>query len=493
MRLGAATLLRLRATVERPGYDRAMIRPGIVHLGIGAFHRAHPAVYTEAALARDPRWGIIGASLRSPATRDALAPQDGLYAVLVKDGEGARAQVIGAVLELAVAPEDPAGLVARLAAPETRLVTLTVTEKGYCHDPATGALARTHPDVRQELAQPDRPRSAIGFVVAGLAQRRRAGLPPLTVLCCDNLPSNGRTLRRIVLEFADALDPELARWIEAEIAFPSSMVDRIVPATTDQDRSAVVDLLGVEDAWPVVTEPFRQWVIEDSFVGERPAWESGGATFVAAVEPFEHMKLRLLNGAHSAIAYLSVPAGIETVADAMALPGMRGFLRTLWAESGDTLDLPTGYDRAGYVVALERRFANQALRHRTQQIAMDGSQKLPQRLLAPIRARLAAGRPITTLALAVAAWMRHVRGRAEDGAAITLDDPLAGELRRAADTAASAASVVRNLVSMEVVFGADLGPDTRFVEAVEQALVMLDRLGTRRFLAQYQSEDQGGP
>jgi len=486
MRLCAAALPRLPDAVARPVYDRATIRPGIVHLGIGAFHRAHQAVYTEPVLARDSRWGIIGASLRSPATRDALASQDGLYTVLVKDSDGARAQVVGSVLELAVALEDPAALVARIADPDTRLVTLTVTEKGYCHDPATGALDQAHPDVVHDLGTPGRPRTAIGFIVAGLAERHRAGRPPLTVLSCDNLPSNGRTLRRIVLDFADALDPALARWIEAEVAFPSSMVDRIVPATTDEDRRAVAELLGVEDAWPVVTEPFRQWVIEDAFADERPAWESDGATFVAAVEPFEHMKLRLLNGAHSAIAYLAVPAGVETVADAMALPGMPGFLRALWAESGATLDLPDGYDLGGYVAALEQRFENRALRHRTQQIAMDGSQKLPQRLLAPSRERLAAGQPIAALAVPVAAWMRHVRGCAEDGAAIALDDPLAIQLRRAVDTAPSTPSLVRNLAAMEPVFGTDLGRDGHFLEAVEQALQALDRSGTRRFLTQYQ-------
>jgi len=487
MRLCEAILPRLPAAVDRPAYDRTTIRPGIMHLGIGAFHRAHQAVYTEAVLARDPRWGIIGASLRSPATRDALARQDGLYAVLVKDTEGARVQVVGAVRELVVTSESPQTLVVRIADPGTRLITLTITEKGYCHDPATGALDRTQPDVRHDLADPARPRTAIGFIVAGLAQRRRARLPPPTVLSCDNLPSNGRTLRHIVLDFADALDPALARWIEAEVAFPSSMVDRIVPATTDEDRRIVAGTLGVEDAWPVVTEPFRQWVIEDAFSGERPRWEMDGATFVAAVEPFEHMKLRLLNGAHSAIAYLSVPAGIETVADAMALPGMRGFLRALWAESGATLDLPGGYDLDGYVTALERRFENRALRHRTQQIAMDGSQKLPQRLLAPIRERLADGRPIAALATAVAAWMRHVRGPAEGGAAIALDDPLAGELRRAADAAASRPSLVRNLAAIDAVFGADLGREALFLEPVEQALATLDRLGTRGFLAQYPS------
>ncbi|HET6520170.1 MAG TPA: mannitol dehydrogenase family protein [Geminicoccaceae bacterium] len=489
MRLSERTLTQLPPEVARPGYDRRAVRPGIVHLGIGAFHRAHQAVYTEALLARgDPRWGIVGASLRSPATRDALAPQDGLYAGRVRDTDGASVRVVGAVLDLLVAPDNPEALVARIADPATRLVTLTVTEKGYCHDPAPGHLDGGRPDVRHDLEHPAGPRTAIGFVVAGLERRRRAGLPPLTVLSCDNLPSNGRTLRRIVLDFADAKgDPDLRRWIEAEVAFPSSMVDRIVPATTDDDRRDVAGLLGgVEDAWPVVTEPFRQWVVEDRFAGERPAWEEDGATFVASVEPFEHMKLRLLNGAHSAIAYLSVAAGVETVSDAMALPGMRGFLRALWAESGETLDLPAGYDLAGYVGALERRFENTALRHRTGQIAMDGSQKLPQRLLEPIRERLAAGRPVPILAAAVAAWMRHVRGTGEDGAPIPLDDPLADELHRAAGGAGNgAAALVRSLALVEAVFSSDLGRDPRFVEAVKRALAVLDEQGTRGFLARF--------
>jgi len=242
----------------------------------------------------------------------------------------------------------------------------------------------------------------------------------------------------------------------------------------------------------VVGEPFRQWVIEDRFAGERPDWEADGALLVDDVEPFEHMKLRLLNGAHSAIAHLSVAGGVESVAEAMALAGMRGFLHTLWAEAGETLALPRGFDRAGYLAALEARFANTALRHRTGQIAMDGSQKLPQRLIAPLRERLAAGRPVPTLAAAVAAWMRHVRGRAEDGAAIALDDPLADALRRAAAGARDGPALVRALAGVEAVFGTDLGRDGRFLAAAEEALGALDELGTRGFLAGFAARDPAG-
>jgi fructuronate reductase len=340
--------------------------------------------------------------------------------------------------------------------------------------------------VRHDLEHPAGPRTAIGFVVAGLERRCRAGLPPLTVLSCDNLPSNGRTLRRIVLDFADAKDaPDLRRWIEAEVTFPSSMVDRIVPATTDDDRRDVAGLLGgVEDAWPVVTEPFRQWVVEDRFAGERPAWDEDGATFVASVEPFEHMKLRLLNGAHSAIAYLSVAAGVETVSDAMALPGMRGFLRALWAESGATLDLPSGYDLAGYVGALERRFANTALRHRTRQIAMDGSQKLPQRLLGTVRDRLRAGGPIARLALGVAGWMRYVTGRDEAGRSIEVRDPMARRLLSLADEAGPIAErLVPALLEVREVFGDDLRKDPRFVDPVTDNLSSLLAQGAKRTIA----------
>ncbi|MFN5412595.1 mannitol dehydrogenase family protein, partial [Bradyrhizobium sp.] len=279
-RLSPSTLHRLPSGVLKPDYDRAAVATGIVHLGLGAFHRGHQAVYTDALLKNDPRWGILGVSLRSRDTRDALQPQAGLYSVTASDGSGQQRRVVGALTGLAVAPDDPAGLLARLADPAVRIVSTTVTEKGYSHDPATGALRADDPDIRHDILNLTHPRSTLGVIVGGLRLRRQQGLPPYAVLACDNLPANGHTLRGLAIAFAELVDRDLARWIADEVHFPSTMVDRIVPATTDVDRDEVRAALGLDDAWPVVTEPFSQWVIEDDFGGDRPAWDASGAQFV---------------------------------------------------------------------------------------------------------------------------------------------------------------------------------------------------------------------
>ena len=478
-RLSAATLGRLPAEVARAGYDRASLHTGIVHLGIGAFHRAHMAAYTDSALAEgDRRWGILGASLRSPDTRDALAPQDGFYTVAVRDGAGERLRVIGSVTGLLVAPEDPEALLAVLAAPDARIVSLTVTEKGYCHAPASGELDEHHPDVVHDLAHPEAPRSAPGFIVEALRRRRAAGLPFFTALCCDNLPHNGATLRRVLTRFAELRDPDLGRAVAGELRCPSTMVDRIVPATTDADRDGVSASLGLRDAWPVPTEPFTQWVIEDDFAMGRPAWDRAGANFVADVAPFELAKLRMLNGSHSTLAYLGYLAGHETVADTMAAPGFAALVRGLMLdEVAPTLAPVPGLDVSAYADDLDRRFRNPALRHRTWQIAMDGTQKLPQRLLGTVRDRLAARAPIGRLALGVAAWMRYASGRDEWGRAIDLRDPLADELRGRTAGMDGAGALVGALLGMATVFGRDLPAEPRFTRAVVDALSGLMRDG----------------
>ncbi|NLH80066.1 MAG: mannitol dehydrogenase family protein [Phyllobacteriaceae bacterium] len=481
MRLSLSTLDRLPAAVARPDHDRFSLDSGIVHLGIGAFHRGHQAVMTDRLLGRDPRWGIVGVSLRSTDTRDALVPQDGLYTVSAVDGSGAERRVIGAHTAFMVTPEDPAAVPRRLADPKVRIVSSTVTEKGYSHDPATGALNEDDPDVRHDLGDLDRPRSTVGTLVSGLKLRRAAGLKPFTVLACDNLPANGRTLRGLVLRFAELVDRDLAAWIRDEVRFPSTMVDRIVPATTDADRDAVAAAIGLEDAWPIVTEPFCQWVIEDTFTLDRPAWEESGAEFVADVAPYELMKLRLLNGTHSTLAYLGYLTGRATVSEAMEEAGLARLVEEMmFTEIGPTLPALPGFDLDGYRRSLLARYRNPALKHRTWQIAMDGSQKLPQRLLGTIRDRLAAGQPIDRLALGVAAWMRYVTGIDESGAAIDVRDPLAGRLRAIADAAGlDAARLAPALVAVREVFGDDLPADPRFTTAVEAALGRILALGAR--------------
>jgi fructuronate reductase len=481
IRLSTATLSALPATIRRPAYDRAALRPGIVHLGLGAFARGHLAEYTDDALEhRFGDWGIVGASLQRPDQRDRLKPQDGLYTLLKRSPAGPELRVIGSVLDVLVAPEDPAALVARLASADTRIVSLTVTEKGYCHDPATGRLKPDHPDIVHDIASPLAPRSAIGLLVAGLKARRDAGLGPFTVLCCDNLPHNGHVLAGLVRDFAALSDDGLSQWIAANGAFPCTMVDRIVPATTDADIAEVEGLLGLRDAAPVIGEPFRQWAIEDVFEAGRPKWEDVGAQMVSEVAPFEFMKLRLLNGAHSSLAYLGYLAGHETVSEASNDPVFARFLQGLWSEIIPTVPAPRGVALADYASALLTRFQNPAIRHRTWQIAMDGSQKLPQRLLGTIRDRLETGAPIAHLTLGVAAWMRYVQGVDEAGAAIDVKDPLAAEFaKRAAGAGRDAKALSTALLGIESIFGSDFPREERFTQSVERHLAMLFDKGAK--------------
>ncbi|RIY02859.1 mannitol dehydrogenase family protein [Aureimonas flava] len=485
--MSSAALPALPADVARPPYDRDAVRIGIVHLGLGAFHRAHQAVATEAVLAGgDHAWGIAGVSLRSPDTRDALEPQDGLYTVAVRSGEGDRFQVVGAILRQLVAPEDPEAVLALMAAPTTRIVSLTVTEKGYCHLPATGELDRDHPDIVHDLANPHAPRSAPGFLVEALHRRRERGLPPFTVLSCDNLPANGETARRVVSAFAELRGAALGGFVAREVPFPSTMVDRIVPATTDADRALVAGALGREDAWPVMTEPFSQWVIEDRFADGRPDWTVGGARFVADVEPFELMKLRLLNGSHSTLAYLGYLAGHETVSQAMADEPFAALLAGMMSqEIAPTLPPLFGFDLAAYRAELLERFRNPALRHRTWQIAMDGSQKVPQRLLGTIRDRLRAGEPFERLALGLAGWIRYAGGRDERGGTIDVRDPMAARLRALTDGAGEdPARLVDAFLTVQDVFGDDLPADPRFRRAVTEALGRLLAVGSAAAVAE---------
>ena len=469
------------ATLPAPlPYDRAAVTPGIVHLGIGAFHRAHMAVYVDDLLARDPRWGIIGASLRRPDTRDALAPQDFLYTVAIRDASGTTNRVIGSILDILDANTQRAELIAMLADPRIRIVSLTVTEKGYCHDPATGKLDPNHPDIVHDLANPEAPVSAPGLIVRAIELRRAGGIAPFTVMSCDNLPANGRTTRRIVTGFAALRSADLAAYIEQHIAFPSTMVDRIVPATTDADREAMRAATGYDDAWPIMTEPFTQWVIEDNFASGRPAFELAGAQLVDDVEPFELMKLRMLNGSHSTMAYLGYLAGYQYVNEAVGDPAIHKLIRGLMTEEAMPT-LPMDKAELGrYRDQLLARFANPALKHRTWQIAMDGSQKLPQRLLGTITDRLAAGQPVNRLALGVAAWMRYVTGIDEQGNPIEVKDPLAARCRAIADAAGrDATKLADGLLAIPEIFGTNLPANETFRATVTAHLASLLDRGAR--------------
>lgn len=482
-RLSAATLADLPGDVIRPGYDRAAVRCGVVHLGIGAFHRAHQAAFFDDALAAgDLGWGIIAASLRSPVVRDQMEPQDGLYTMLVRDGMAEQARVIGAVRQVLVAPEEPEALITAMASPDTHIVTLTITEKGYKLDPATGALIEDDPQLAADLASLDRPQTAPGFIVAALARRRAAGLPPFTAISCDNLPHNGARLRGAVIALARRHDAALADWIAAEGAFPQTMVDRIVPATTEEDIAQLSARLGVEDRAMVKTEPFRQWAIEDRFCGPRPDF-GPGVQLTAAVAPWEEAKLRLLNGAHSGIAYLGGLAGIDHVHEVLALPDARHFVEALWDEAETTLSPPPELDVAAYRRALTARFDNPTLRHRTRQIAMDGSQKLPQRLLAPIADRLARGQGIAAMTLAVAAWIRWQAGRDDKGATHAVDDPLAGLIVQRLAPAWTAADRVDAILGVGAVVPPGLSDHGDLRDALVRWLMILEQQGARAAMA----------
>jgi len=475
-RLALATLERLPAGIARPAHAVGGLGIGIVHLGIGAFHRAHQAIYTDDALAHaGGRWGICGVSLRSPDVRDRLAPQDGLYTSIEKSPEGVRRRVVGSVREVLFQGDERDAVWQRLTAGETRIVSLTVTEKGYCHQPATGRLDVAHPDIAHDLQSPEAPRSVVGLLVAALAERRRTHGAPLTVVCCDNLPQNGALLRGLAVAFASLREASLAGWIGREIAFPSTMVDRIVPATTAADIAQNDAALGLEDAAPVVHEPFVQWVIEDRFAAGRPAWDAAGATFVDDVEPFESMKLRLLNASHSAFAYLGFLAGHEFIYQVAAEPDFVAYMRRFTAdEVSPALVQPPGMDLAAYREALVRRFANPALPHRTQQIAMDGSQKLPQRILATVRDNLGANRPVELATLAVAGWMRYVYGEDERGRRIEVSDPLAATFASlAAAHRGDPAGFAQALLALRAIFDEDLRNEPRFTRPVTRWLTEL--------------------
>lgn len=479
-RLSAAALAQLPPHIHPPAYERSACGIGIVHLGIGAFHRAHQAVYTDDILAEDGSdWAIAGVSLRSKGVQSQLMPQDGLYTVTALSGDARDCRVVGAVREVIFAPEAGKKLLDLMAAQGTRIVSLTVTEKGYYRDPAHGGLLREDPAIKRDLANPEAPATAIGLIVRALDMRRQNGTPPFTVLSCDNLPDNGASLRRVVLEYAKILSPELAQWIEMHVASPCTMVDRIVPATTEDGLAGVAADIGCRDEGAVLTEPFSQWVIEDNFPLGRPAWEKAGAMLVDDVAPYELIKLRLLNGPHSAMAYLGYLGGLVYVSDCMENTALRRFTAALMHEEiKPTLTAPAGFDIDAYIDALLARFSNPSLHHKCWQIAMDGTQKLPQRLLGTIGERLDAGLPVKRLALAVAAWVRYASGTDLQGNEIDVRDPLAETLRaRFAPHLGDAEALAGAALGLGDVFSPKLAVDAAFRSALVESLNALEADG----------------
>ncbi|MDT8853749.1 mannitol dehydrogenase family protein [Paracoccaceae bacterium Fryx2] len=425
-----SSLEAITGPAVRPGYDPAAHGRGIVHLGIGTFHRAHQAAITDAALAAaGGDWRITGVSLRSTDVAEAMNPQNGLYTLIERGAEGTSARVIAAIRDVIAA--DPAATLAAMADPSVRIVTLTVTEKGYGIDRATRVPDQSHPAVAADLAAPEAPGGVLGLIVAALRLRRAAGVAPFTVLSCDNLPENGALLRDGVRGFARLVDPALADWIAAEVAFPSSMVDRITPAATAETLAEAERQTGCTDLAAVETEPYCQWVIEDHFPQGRPAWEAGGAIFVTDVAPYERLKLTMLNGSHSMLAYAGFLSGHRHVRDVMADPVLPILVARHLRAAAAVMPPLAGIDPAAYADALEQRFRNPAIAHETYQIAMDGTQKLPQRIFQPASAALRQGLSLQPFAFATAAWMRYTLGETDDGQTHALRDPREDEIRMA--------------------------------------------------------------
>ncbi|EFC1526454.1 fructuronate reductase [Escherichia ruysiae] len=482
------TIVDSNLPVARPSWDHSRLESRIVHLGCGAFHRAHQALYTHHLLeSTDSDWGICEVNLMPGNDRvliENLKKQQLLYTVAEKGAESTELKIIGSMKE-ALHPEIDGceGILNAMARPQTAIVSLTVTEKGYCADAASGQLDLNNPLIKHDLENPTAPKSAIGYIVEALRLRREKGLKAFTVMSCDNVRENGHVAKVAVLGLAQARDPQLAAWIEENVTFPCTMVDRIVPAATPETLQEIADQLGVYDPCAIACEPFRQWVIEDNFVNGRPDWDKVGAQFVADVVPFEMMKLRMLNGSHSFLAYLGYLGGYETIADTMTNPDYRkAAFALMMQEQAPTLSMPEGTDLNAYATLLIERFSNPSLRHRTWQIAMDGSQKLPQRLLDPVRLHLKNGGSWRHLALGVAGWMRYTQGVDEQGNAIDVVDPMLAEFQKI-NAQYQGAERVKALLSLSGIFADDLPQNADFVGAVTAAYQQLCERGARECVA----------
>jgi mannitol 2-dehydrogenase len=482
--LTTSSLPSLAGTVSVPAYDRSRLRAGIVHLGVGAFHRSHQAMYLDRLLERGEaeEWAICGVGVLPSDRRmaEVMAAQDGLYTLVVKHADGSlEARVVGSIVEYLLAPDDPDAVVEKMAAETTRIVSLTVTEGGYNTDPVTGEFDAADPGVVHDLQPGAAPGTSFGLVVEALVRRRERGLPPFTVVSCDNIQHNGDVARHSFAAFAALRDPDLGAWVDREVPFPNSMVDRITPATTDDDRAEVARRFGVEDAWPVVCEPFTQWVVEDRFGLGRPPLEDAGVQVVEDVDPYERMKLRLLNAGHQGLAYLGRLAGYRLVHDAAQDPLFRRFLLGYMEEEATpTLRPVPGIDLDEYRRSLIDRFSNPHIRDTLARLAFDGSERLPKWLLPVVRDNLAAGGEVRRSAAVVAGWARYSEGVDEDGQPIEVAD-------RRRDTLAASARRQRQdplaFIADRELFG-DLVDDERFTGPYLAALTSLHERGARATL-----------
>ncbi|WP_447763230.1 mannitol dehydrogenase family protein [Sphingopyxis panaciterrae] len=479
IKLTQHNLARLPGNIARPTYDRSALQRGIVHLGMGGFHRAHMARYTHDLMEKRAdalAWGIAGVGLMPGDVRlgEALAPQDNLYTLVERDIESETATVVGSVTGSIFAPAQPEALRAAIDDPATRIVSMTVTEAGYCLDGATKRLNLAHPLIEHDLAAPHAPKSVIGIILAGLRHRRHTGAAAFTALSCDNIQHNGDVLRRAILDLAEAQNGALARWVEDRASFPNTMVDRITPVTQPADVRWLETRFGVSDARPVFSESFRQWVIEDRFVSGRPAWEEVGAQFAADVTPYEHMKLRLLNASHLAIAAPGELAGYALIDEAMRDERLCAYMAALMdRETGPTVQPPPGIDMAAYKAGLTRRFSNPNIRDTTARVNADAPLNY---LLDPLRDRIGAGLASPLLEFALAAWIRRLRGRDDQGGPIAVRHPMADSLRPLAESDPMA------ILSMRPLFG-DLADHPGLRRGVGRWLTGMEAHGTLGALA----------
>jgi len=483
---GLAAIAAERPDIETPTYRRERLTQAIVHVGVGSFHRAHQAVYLDELAQRGitDEWGERGVGLlpQDKGMADALLPQQCLYTLVERSAQQDKARVVGSMTGYLLAPEDPERVLARLANAATRIVSLTITEGGYNFDHATGAFDAENHAVQHDLANPSTPTTVFGYICEALDRRRTAGLPPFTVLSCDNVQGNGAVARRVMTAFAGLRDGSLAHWIDANVAFPNSMVDRITPQTTDDDREMVARDFGIRDAWPVVTEPFTQWIVEDVFSNGRPPLQEVGVQFVDDVHPYEMMKIRLLNGSHVAMGYLGYLAGYRYVDEVMNDTHFRDFIRRMMdVEVTPLLPVVPGIDLDDYKRTLIERFANPKIKDQVQRICLDGSAKMPKFLLPSVSEALASGRPHRWLILAVAGWFRYLQGVDEQGEEIPIQDPMAGEVQA---LAAQGEADPRPLLSVHSIFG-DLAHNQVFVAELEEALRAVYAQGAAATLSAY--------
>lgn len=482
--LNARTLAYWRGRLPTPAYDRDLVTPGVVHIGVGGFHRAHQAMYLDRLMNEGTAmdWGICGVGVMTAdeGMKRALEAQDGLYTLVVKHSDGGyEPRVIGSLVEYLFAPDDPGAVIEKMAAEPTRIVSLTITEGGYNISDITGEFDAANPDVIHDLEPGAVPRTAFGLITEALQRRRTSGIAPFTVMSCDNLPGNGYLTKRVITSFARLRDNQLGDWVEREVRFPNSMVDRITPATTGADRADIRERFGIDDRWPVVCEPYTQWVLQDAFGAGRPPYEQAGVQIVDQVEPYELMKLRLLNGSHQAMCYFAYLSGYRLVHEAAHDPLFQAFVRGYMdAEATPTLAPVPGVDLDGYKRTLIERFSNPQIRDTIARLCEQSSDRIPKFLLPVIRHQLATGGEIRRSAAVVASWARYAEGIDEQGEPIEVVDRLAGSLIQAAR---HQREDPRAFIATREVFG-DLADHERFVTAYRSALASLHQRGARATL-----------